>query len=64
MEVVSTFCFGGQSPPEPALIKNLMEIVLTEDSDLLSPITETTRSKGDKVSVTKSSLLQLLLEHK
>ena len=60
MEVVSTLCFGGQSAPEPELIKSLIAIVLTEDSDLLS----TTRSKSNKVSVVKSSLLQLLLEHK
>ena len=64
MEVVSTLCFGGQSAPEPELIKSLMEIVFTEDSDLVSPITETGGSKSDKVSVVKSSMLQLLLEHK
>lgn len=64
MEVVSTLCFGGQSAPEPALIKSLIEIVLTEDSDLLSSDSRTSRSRSDKVSVVKSSLLQLLLEHK
>ena len=63
MEVVSTFCFGGQTTPEPELIKSLMKM-LTEENDLLSPITEIGRSKGDKVSVVKSSLLQLLMEHK
>ncbi len=64
MEVVSTLCFGGQSAPEPALIKSLMEMVFTEDSDLVSPITEMGGSKSDKVSVVQSSMLQLLLEHK
>lgn len=64
MEVVSTLCFGGHSAPEPALIKSLMELVFTEDSDLVSPITEAGGSKSDNVSVVKSSMLQLLLEHK
>ena len=65
MEVVSTLCFGGQSAPEPALIKSLMELVFTEDKDLVSPLTEASTShKSDKINVVKSSLLQLLLEHK
>lgn len=67
IEVVSTLCFGGQSAPEPALIKSLMEVVFTEDSDLVTPLIETKtekRLKSEKVSVVRSSLLQLLLEHK
>ena len=55
IEVVSTLCFRGQSAPEEALIKMLME------KDILSPITE---RKSDEMSVLRSSLLQLLLEHK
>ncbi len=58
IEVVSTLCFGNHGTPEPALISNLMEMVMSEDS---SPITEI---KGSKVSEVKSSLLQLLMEHK
>lgn len=57
IEVVSTLCFGGDKAPEPALIKMLMDIVYTEDKDLVT-------GKVDKVSVVRSSLLQLLLEHK
>lgn len=66
IEVVSTLCFGGHSAPEPDLIKNLMEVVFTEDSDLVTPHIESKgekSSKSGKVSVVRSSLLQLLLEH-
>lgn len=64
---MSSLCFGGQSAPEPALIENLMELVFTKDMELVSPIIETRSEKSlkrGKVSVIKSSLLQLLLEHK
>lgn len=61
IEVVSTLCFGGQSAPEPALIKMLMEVVFTKDKDMVSPMPG---GKIDEVSVVRSSLLQLLLEHK
>ena len=61
IEVVSTLCFGGQSVPEQALIKMLMDVVFTKDKDMVSPITG---GKSDEVSVLRSSLLQLLLEHK
>ncbi len=67
IEVVSTLCFGGQSAPEPALIKNLMEVVFTKDSDLVTPLIEAKSEKhfkDESVSVVRSSLLQLLLEHK
>lgn len=67
MEVVSTLCFGNQNLPEAALIEYLMDIVFSEDTNLVSPLTEASgskRDKSDKVSVVKSSLLQLLLEHK
>ena len=56
IEVVSTLCFGGESAPEPALIKMLMDIVYTENKDLVT-------GNVNKVSVVRSSLLQLLLEH-
>lgn len=64
IEVVSTLCFGGENAPEPTLIKNLMEL---EDMDLVSPVIvkkSDKRSKSSKISVVRSSLLQLLLEHK
>ena len=64
IEVVSTLCFGGQHAPEPELIKNLMEVVFTKDRDLVSPLIDTKTEKGDEVSIIRSSLLQLLLEHK
>lgn len=67
MEVVSTLCFGGQSAPEPDLIKMLMEIVFSfdEQSEVLSTQDLTPLDvKKDAVPVVRSSLLQLLLEHK
>lgn len=67
IEVVSTLCFGGESAPEPKLIKSLMEVVFTKDSDLVSPLIDIQTGKqlkNDKISVVRSSLLQLLLEHK
>ena len=63
IEVVSTICFGGESAPEPDLIKNLMEVVFTQDVDLISPLTDVKGDKSGEVSVVRSSLLQLLLEH-
>lgn len=64
IEVVSTLCFGGQSAPEPDLIKNLMEVVFTKDMDLVSPLIDAKGNMKDEISVVRSSLLQLLLEHK
>lgn len=64
IEVVSTLCFGGQQAPEPDLIKSLMEVVFTKDRDLVSPLMDTRTEKGDEISIVRSSLLQLLLEHK
>lgn len=63
MEVISALCFGGDCAPEPALMKDLVKLVFTEDSDFISPITEAGGSKSNKVSVVQSSMLQLLLEH-
>ena len=60
IEVVSTLCFGGESAPEPDLIEMLMDVVFNKDKDLVSPIPG---GKADTVSVVRSSLLQLLLEH-
>ena len=65
MEIVSTLCFGGQNAPEPDLIKMLMQLIFTENkkSELttqdLIPL-----GHKDRVPVVRSSLLQLLLEHK
>ena len=67
MELVSTLCFGTQSPPEPPLIAMLINTVFKEreetelETQELSPYRET---KSDKVPVIRSFLLQLLLEHR
>jgi hypothetical protein len=61
LEVVSTLCFGGQSAPEDALIKMLMEVVFTESAT--REITHAPDAKTDEIPVVRSSLLQLLLEH-
>ncbi len=66
VEVVSTLCFGGESAPEPTLIKILLDIIFTE-SDLgiaTREIVPLSDEKIDKIPVIRSSLLQLLLEHK
>ena len=63
MEVVTTLCFGGDSMPEPDLIKMLMDIVFTEN-DSTCDLTPFKDVKGDKSPTVRSSLLQLLLEHK
>lgn len=67
LEVVSNLCFGSQNAPEPALIKILMDVVFTETDDMelatcdLTPLAD---AKKDEIPVIRSSLLQLLLEHK
>lgn len=66
LEVVSSLCFGGQSAPEDALIKMLMEVIFTENQKMdftTREITHVTDAKTDEVPVVRSSLLQLLLEH-
>ena len=68
MEVVSNLCFGGHKPPEPDLIKMLMNTVFTErkedtaalDTRDMTPY----QADPDQVPVVRSFLLQLLLEHK
>ncbi len=57
-------CFGGKSAPEPAMIEDLMEVVFTEHSDFVTPLIDARRREYDRVPVVRSSLLQLLLEHK
>ena len=64
MEVVSTLCFGGQRIPEPGLIKMLMQIVFTETPNSELTTQDLTDGKMGEVPVVRSSLLQLLLEHK
>ena len=67
IEVVSSLCFGGDSAPEPDLIKMLMEIIYTEKEDtgiITQDLTPFTEGKKDKAPIIRSSLLQLLLEHK
>ena len=59
--MVAALCFGGQQAPEAALIEMLMDIIFTKNLEMVSPLKD---GKSDKVSVVKSSLLQLLLEHK
>ena len=61
LEVVSSLCFGGQSAPEEALIRMLMEVVFTENAT--RKITHVADAKTDEIPVVRSSLLQLLLEH-
>lgn len=66
LEVVSSLCFGGQSAPEEALIKMLMEVVFTENKDMdfaTREITHNPDAKTDEIPVVRSSLLQLLLDH-
>ena len=61
MEIVSTLCFGKQEVPEPELITMLMGLMLTEKKSVISSSSD---RKMDTIPVIKSSLLQLLLEHK
>ena len=63
MELVSSLCFGGTTPPEPALIKSLLDIVFTERQGT-KKFTFSSKTKGDAVPIIRSFLLQLLLEHK
>ena len=67
MEVVSNLCFGGHKPPEPDLIKMLMDTVFTEKSESMEVETRDItpyQVDPDDVPVVRSFLLQLLLEHK
>ena len=63
MEVISTLCFEPNMlhPPEPDLIKMLINIVFAEGNTtkVLSPFTNETT---DNAPVIRSNLLQLLLE--
>ena len=63
MEVISTLCFESNmiNPPEPDLIKMLMNIVFVEGNTtrILSPFKN---EKADPTPVIRSYLLQLLLE--
>lgn len=63
MEVVSSLCFGQTTPPETALIKELLNVVFTEQ-DKTKDFTYSDRQSTDKVPVIRSFLLQLLLEHR
>ena len=65
MEVVSNLCFGGHKPPEPDLIKILMDTVFTAKEDSVGTRAMTPYDgDADQVPVVRSFLLQLLLEHK
>ena len=65
MEVVSNLCFGGHKPPEPDLIKMLMDTVFTAKEDSVDTRDMTPYDvDADQVPVVRSFLLQLLLEHK
>ena len=67
MEVVSNLCFSGHKPPEPELIKMLMNTVFTEkkqDASLGTRDMTPYQADPDHVPVVRSFLLQLLLEHK
>lgn len=64
LEVVSNLCFGSQNAPEPALITILMNMIF-KDTELatcdLAPLADAPK---DEIPVIRSSLFQLLLEHK
>ena len=68
LEVVSSLCFGGRCPPEDALIKMLMDVIFTTKEDMSIATREMTHAitetRTDTKPVIRSSLLQLLLEHK
>ena len=66
MELVSSLCFGQATPPEPELIKHLLNIVFVEKEDKLETkeFTYSKNAKKDRVPVIRSFLLQLLLEYK
>ena len=63
MEVISSLCFEHNmlNPPEPDLIKMLMNIVFAEGNTtrILSPFNN---EKADPAPVIRSNLLQLLLK--
>ena len=68
LEVVSNLCFGRESAPEPELIEMLMKVVFTENQDNQLVTRQIThlgdQAMSDDEPVIRSSLLQLLLEHK
>ena len=66
MELVSSLCFGQATPPEPELVKHLLNIVFVEKEDKLQTkdFTYSKHVKKDRVPVIRSFLLQLLLEYK
>lgn len=62
MEMISSLCFGQSSPPDHELLQYLLAIVFTEKYD--REFSYLKDAQSDKVSVIRSFLLQLLLEHK
>ena len=66
MEIVSSLCFGQAAPPEPDLVKHLLNIVFVELKDKLETkqFTYASNVKKDHIPVIRSFLLQLLLEYK
>ena len=65
METVSRLCFGQETPPEPAVVKELINSVFTEKQGELETRESLLQSgKEDKVPVIRSFLLQLLVQHK
>ena len=62
VEIVSSHCFGGHTPPDSSLVNMLMEIVFPKHSDTRQ-ITHLKKAKADKIPMIRSFLLQLLLEH-
>ena len=64
METISNLCFGQPTPPDLDLIKNLLNVVFTEQFDNTKEFSYKSEEKADKVPVIRSFLLQLLLEHK
>lgn len=65
--MVSGISFGGHLPPEPDLVRELINMMFTQECEdemvtrQLSPYKE---EKSDTVPTVRSFLLQLLLKHK
>lgn len=66
MEVVSLLCLGQSQPPEEALVKELLRIVVSEKNQTrkLTYAEKVDEEPVDQVPVVRSFLLQLLMEHK
>ena len=66
IEVISSLCFGQQSPPEDDLIENLLKFIFDAEAESTPSTSQLTfyEDKRDETPVIRSFLLQLLLGHK